>query len=114
MATIYERIKGLCSKNGISINALEIELGLGQGSIKKWNGTSSPSTDSLIKIATKFNVSLDYLTCRTDIEETASDLMGDENFVSLKRAMLRIPPEKRKNAVVMINAAFADAYSDTE
>lgn len=114
MTTTYERIKYLCTKNGISINALENELGFGQGSIKKWNGSISPSTDSLLKIAMKFNVSLDFLSGRTDIEETASDLMSDENFLSLKRIMLNIPPSKRRNAVVVLNAAFADAYSDDQ
>ena len=112
MSTTYERIKELCSRNKTSINALENELGFSNGSIKKWDSTISPSTNSLLKIATKFNVSLDYLSGRTEIEETASDLMSDEDFISLKRAMLSIPPSKRKNAVAVLAAAFSDAYQD--
>lgn len=112
MDTVYDRIKYLCEKHNTTVAALESTLGLSKSSIKKWNGSSSPSADSLLKIANHFSVSMDFLTGRTRIEESADDLMGDTDFVSLKRAMMSIPPEKRKDAVVMLRAAFADAYDD--
>ena len=99
MDTVYDRIKYLCEKHNTTVAALEFTLGLSKSSIKKWNGSSSPSADSLLKIANHFSVSMDFLTGRTKIEESADDLMGDTDFVSLKRAMMSIPPESGHESV---------------
>ena len=40
---VYERIKRLCAKKGITIAKLESDLGFGNASIKKWEKMSSPS-----------------------------------------------------------------------
>ena len=57
---MYERIKELCVKHGITIKALERELKLGNGSIGKWR-VSSPSAAKLGMVADYFGVSVDYL-----------------------------------------------------
>ena len=58
---LYERIKSLCKKKGITVSRLETELGFGTSSIKKWEKTSSPSIDKVMKVASYFDVSVDYL-----------------------------------------------------
>lgn len=61
MDTTQKILKLLQEKN-ISAHKLEIECGLANASIQSWrNGRSKPSTTSLKKIATYFNVSLDFL-----------------------------------------------------
>ena len=57
---IYETIKILSSKKGLSINQLEKTLGLSKGSLCRID-TNRPSVDRLQKIADFFEVSLDYL-----------------------------------------------------
>mgnify|MGYP000916625704 CR=1 FL=1 len=57
---LLDRVKELCSENGISQRKLEAELGLSNGATSKW-GKSSPSADVLQKVAEFFNVSTDYL-----------------------------------------------------
>jgi hypothetical protein len=47
----------------MSLPQLEVELGLGNGTISRWR-SSSPNTDKLQKIADYFNVSMDYLLGR--------------------------------------------------
>jgi len=59
------RIKKLCFEANLSLNKLEMNTGIGKGVISKWN-TSVPAVDKVIKIADFFNVSMDYLTCRSD------------------------------------------------
>lgn len=67
MSTL-ERIKKLCEKHGISVNALENRLEIPNNTIYQWYEGSDrkPSLERLEKIADYFNVSLDYLRGRTD------------------------------------------------
>lgn len=59
---IYENVKCLCEKNNISIQALERELGIGNGAIGKWQGRSaSPRVSTVQKIAERFGVTVDEL-----------------------------------------------------
>lgn len=57
---IYENVVSLCKKNGISIARLEIETGIGNGTIGRWK-SSSPSVERLKKVADFFHVTVDSL-----------------------------------------------------
>lgn len=61
--SIRKRVKDLCVMKNISITDLEKNLGMGNGTVCKWE-TSSPSSEKLIKVADYFNVSVDYLLGR--------------------------------------------------
>lgn len=61
--TLVDRIRNLANQKGMSLPQLEVELGLGNGTISRWR-TSSPNTDKLQKIADYFSVSMDYLLGR--------------------------------------------------
>lgn len=59
---IYSRIEKLFLSNGMKATQEEIAkfIGVTQKSVAKWK-TSIPGSDNLIRIANKFNVSLDWL-----------------------------------------------------
>lgn len=57
---LRETVKELCRKKGISLNQLEIEIGVAKGYLSKL-GKSKPSSKNLQKISDYFGVSLDYL-----------------------------------------------------
>lgn len=61
---MYKKIKTLCDEKGISVTALEKEVGLSNGSIGKWKG-SVPKVDSLKLVADYFEVTVDYLLKNT-------------------------------------------------
>lgn len=58
--SIVERIQSEISKKGISIKALEKEIGLGNGTIKRWD-TSSPQCNKIQLVANYLQVSLEWL-----------------------------------------------------
>ncbi|KQY87054.1 hypothetical protein ASD24_26620 [Paenibacillus sp. Root52] len=58
--SLIAAIKTLCEQTKTSIPRVEIELGLGRGTIYTW-AKSSPSIDNLKKVANHFNVSVDSL-----------------------------------------------------
>ena len=57
---IYNNIKALCDKKGISIKDLEREAGLGSGTIYKWQKVS-PSIENLQAVAGKLGVKVTKL-----------------------------------------------------
>ena len=61
--TLVDKIRALANQRDMSLPQLEVELGLGNGTISRWR-SSSPNTDKLQKIAYYFNVSMDYLLGR--------------------------------------------------
>jgi len=59
--TTYDRIAELCKGRGISITALETELGFGRGSIGKLKKGITMSSARLQKIADRLETTADYL-----------------------------------------------------
>lgn len=58
---MVEEIKKLCKENATTIKALERELGLGNGTIRRWDN-SPPSIEKILKVAERFNCSVEDLT----------------------------------------------------
>lgn len=57
---IYDRIKEICKRNGVSIASIEKEAGLSNGSIGKWN-ESSPTVENLQAVAKTLGCTVDDL-----------------------------------------------------
>lgn len=112
MSIVYDRIKELCNRRGITISKLESDLGFGNSSIKKWERTSSPSVDKVIKVANYFDVSCDYLLGRSDIEGSAVDMIEDTEVVNLKRAIQKMTPEEKDKMMQMFKLMFNQAFTD--
>lgn len=58
--TLKGRIKKLANERGISLPALESELGFGNSTIVKWD-KSTPNAEKLNAVAKYFGVTMDYL-----------------------------------------------------
>ena len=65
MFSLFEKIKELCQKRGISINSLEETLGYSRNTIYSMKN-KKPNAERLQEIADYFGVSTDYLLGRTD------------------------------------------------
>lgn len=63
--TVFERVKYLSDKQGISIVELEEKLNFSRNSLYAWK-RSKPSTDKLEAVADFFGVTTDYLLGRED------------------------------------------------
>lgn len=76
-----ERIMELIDNSGLSDLSICKELGLGNGSIGKWRkGTQRPSVEAIIKLASYFGVTTDYIL--TGKEEPSSSIsMEDEELL---------------------------------
>lgn len=52
---IYNNVKKIADRKGISIRQLEIKAGIGNGTIRRWDNIS-PSVDNLVKVANALGV----------------------------------------------------------
>lgn len=81
--TTFDRINELCKKRGISITALEAELGFGRGSIGKLKKGTTMSSARLQKIADRLGTTTDYL-----LNGVQEDVQGQEYYQDVKSALL--------------------------
>ena len=91
MFSLFEKIKELCQKRGISINSLEETLGYSRNTIYSMK-SKKPNAERLQEIADYFNVSTDYLLGRTDNPAISSDLVttADGRVVDLSNLRERV------------------------
>lgn len=96
--TLVDKIRTLANQHDMSLPQLEVELGLGNGTISRWK-TSSPNTDKLLKIANFFHVSMDYLLERED-EITTSLSKKDERDIAKRLENTLAELENTQNALM--------------
>lgn len=75
--TIYDRVRLLAKKQGISVRELGLRLDIGETTIYKWK-TQTPKTDILSKVADELHTSVDYLLGRTNDQNDLSPAEKDD------------------------------------
>ena len=64
---LKNRLKELRTAKKVSQLKLQMETGIEQSLLSKFeNGVRTPPTEALIILADYYNVSIDYILCRTD------------------------------------------------
>lgn len=64
------RLKELREKRGYTQISLQMQTGIEQALLSKFeNGERIPPTETLVRLAEFYNVSIDYILCRTDKPE---------------------------------------------
>ena len=62
-----DRLKQLRKARGLTQLAVQMKTGIEQALLSKFeNGERIPPTETLVKLADFYEVSVDYLLCRTD------------------------------------------------
>lgn len=65
-----ERLKQLRKAKGLTQLAVQMKTGIEQALLSKFeNGERVPPTETLVKLADFYEVSADYILCRTDKPE---------------------------------------------
>lgn len=102
---ILDRVKLLCSDNGISVGDLEKLLELSNGSIYKWNKTT-PGSDRVEKVADHFGVSTDYLIGTVPFRNK------DEEITSISIASVKYVMNNRSDFDPVFTRSTMDYYFD--
>lgn len=106
MATFGEKLKQARKQKGWSQEELGKQIGVHGRHVGKYeNGHTMPSAETLVRIATIFNVSTDYLL-REDFEETPSAraLLKDRELIKKFEAVENMGDEDKHVIMSLIDA----------
>ncbi len=107
-----QRLKELRNSKGLSQSALADILGRTQQAIGKWEvGKAEPDAPTLLKLATYFNVTIDYLLGRTNNPRSfPKKLPYDITGKSDSPAAARPQPPLQPDTLTPEEAALVEAY----
>ena len=100
---MVDRIIQLIKQKGLSINAVEKQLGFGNGAIKRF-ATSSPSVDKIIALSNFLNVSVGYII--TGEETSLND--DEQELVNYYKEL----PTWEQQRLIGRAAALAEKYAE--
>lgn len=100
---MVDRIIQLIKQKGLSINAVERQLGFGNGAIKRF-ATSSPSVDKIIALSNFLNVSVGYII--TGEETSLND--DEQELISYYKKL----PEREKIKLLSRAETLSEVYSE--
>ena len=67
---MHNRLRELRKSRGYTQISLQMQTGIEQALLSKFeNGERIPPTETLVRLAEFYNVSIDYILCRTDKPE---------------------------------------------
>ncbi|MCS6157976.1 helix-turn-helix domain-containing protein [Lactiplantibacillus plantarum] len=93
--TMFDRVKEISKKRGLTLAQLNEKVGFKQNVIYSWK-TKTPSVDKVKAVADVLNVSVDYLLGKTDDNSTSRkpkhvDIADDDVIMTFEGKP--IPPE---------------------
>lgn len=92
----WERFREECILIGKKPNPVAKELGVSSGTVTGWKNGAVPKPEMLSKIASYFDVSVDYLMGETDIKEKPTTDEGDGLSQEFKSLYCQLTPEQRE------------------
>lgn len=114
MFPLFEKIKELCKKRGISLGRLEEDLGFSRNTIYSMK-TKKPSSERLYQIADYFQVSTDYLLGRTENPAVSKLAEEDEDLTpqyrSIQRKAKSLSVKDQERLLQLMDIAFQDALN---
>ena len=83
----WENFSSLCSKSGLSPNAVAKTLGIPSGSITAWSKGAVPRNSTIKKIAEYFGVTTDFLISG---EKEKPTIVSDDELSDSRRDMINL------------------------
>lgn len=107
---IGERLRKIRETQGQTVAAFSNFLGVSASYVSGCEHGVKPSIEFIMSVATKFNVSLDYILCgkESDQDNTAKDPAFQEMITLLNKLMSSPDPDIRAWTKIQFNKAFKD------
>lgn len=106
--TLFERIKSLSKKQGISLKKVAEKAELSENVIYSWKNRT-PSSASLDKVAKALNVSVSYLLNEKEDVDRAADI---DDLSQIMRFQGREIPESQREIVLKILKELNDEQNN--
>lgn len=108
----WEQFEKLCQSKGMKPNPVGKEIGISSGIITKWKSGAIPNGESLIKLASYFDCSVDYLLGRVDKEKFSTLKIRDEEVELIKK--FKILNDIDQKRIMKQIDSFLQDYTDEE
>lgn len=106
-----KRLQDLRKRDNISQPELAKSLNISDRTIGTWErGIALPNSETIVKLADYFHVTIDYLLCR-NVSQPVEDNQ-DEMFLSLQRAYQSLPLLEQKKMIKMNQLMFEEAFKE--
>lgn len=117
--SFFQKIEKLCTYRGISVAKLAAEVGRGSATATGWRKGARPQAATIKKIATYFDVSMEYLLNEDVDDPTNYDNINTSDFnQDIWKRMLKAHQYNEKEAIKAYlefeKAQANDAMSDTD
>lgn len=103
--TVFDRVKKLAKKSGLSISKVEDQAGIGANSLYNWR-TKVPSSENVAKVAKVLHTTTDYLLGLSDDPSVKDEGLTNNQ----KRVAYSIDPdisdEEREAIISMVKEAM--------
>ena len=104
--TIGDKIKKLRKESNLSQGQLALKIGTDARRISKYeNNINLPTTETLIKIADYFNVSLDYLA-KTETDNMATTPIRDKKLLQQFEEVDRLSDDEKEHIKYLIQSVL--------
>jgi transcriptional regulator with XRE-family HTH domain len=109
MSNLYTRIEKLCKERNINITTMCKDSGASRGSLSdlKFGRKQSLSVDTLTKIASYFDISVDALLGEEEKVKSPDELLLTEGERKLIELFRKVPVDRRELVYQMIDAALS-------
>lgn len=97
---LFDKIKELSKKRSMNIKDVALKIGFSENYFYTLKSGKTPSSENLVKIASFFNVSTDYLLDVDSIKLKEIDISDDILVLKLKGEVL----SKKERAVILATA----------
>lgn len=96
----YDNLKAECERQGLKITPIVLECGGNKGSLTGWRKGASPNSNIVVALATRLNVSTDYLLLGKEHSDTTishSTVEAVGNHSSGTVTITNAVPSKKKS-----------------
>ena len=111
-----DRLIQLMDSRGVTAYRMHKDMGISQQVVSDWKaGKRIPSGVNLDRLAVYFNVSVDYLLCKTDDPAPAvgTGATDDVQIEILARAARKMTTEEKQKLIDMAKVMFEKAFDET-
>jgi transcriptional regulator with XRE-family HTH domain len=102
---MLSRIIELCERAGITPTELSRQLGFSESAISRWE-VHAPSIERVKMVADYFDVSVDYLTDRTDIRRMAEKTLSDPDLAAVQKLRETLSQADKRKMMRMLEVQF--------
>ena len=103
MSNLYKKIEELCKYQGITITTMCKGSGVSRGSLTdlKSDRISTLSTDTMQKIASYFDTSIDFLLGKEEIKKQPTELSGKLSDLEneILKMVIELPEDQKSDAL---------------